>query len=48
MAHPAGIVPITGTGNIDRIRSAVEAEDIGLSRQDWFRILRASTGTDVP
>jgi predicted oxidoreductase len=46
--HPAGIVPVTGTGKIDRIRSAVEAADIRLSREDWFRILRASRGTDVP
>jgi len=48
LAHPAGIVPVTGTGKIERIRSEVEAADISLSRQDWFRILRASKGTDVP
>jgi predicted oxidoreductase len=48
MAHPAGIVPVIGTGKIERVRSAAEAADISLSRQDWFRILRASKGTDVP
>jgi predicted oxidoreductase len=48
LAHPAGIVPVTGTGRIERIRSEVAAAEIELSRQDWFRILKASKGTDVP
>jgi predicted oxidoreductase len=47
-AHPANIVPVIGTGNIERVRSAAEAIQVELSRQDWFRILRASKGTDVP
>jgi predicted oxidoreductase len=46
--HPADFVVVVGTGNIDRIRRAVEAEKIKLSREQWFMILRASMGREVP
>ncbi len=48
LRHPAGIVPVIGTHCLDRMKRAVEAADIELPREDWFRILRASKGTDVP
>lgn len=48
LSHPASIVPILGTGNLDRIRSAVAAENVRLSREQWFAIWTASTGADVP
>ncbi|HEY9620643.1 MAG TPA: aldo/keto reductase [Crinalium sp.] len=48
LAHPAHIVPILGTGNRDRIRSASAATRINLSREQWFTIWTASTGIDVP
>lgn len=48
LAHPAKIVPIIGTGKKDRLLSALKSEDIELSREDWFRIWSASTGTDIP
>jgi len=47
-AHPAKIVPIIGTGKKDRLLSALESVSIELTREDWFRIWSASTGTDVP
>ena len=46
--HPAGIVPINGSGNIDRIRRSVEALDIRLSSEQWQRILVASRGVRLP
>jgi len=46
--HPADFVVVLGTGNIDRIKRAVEAEKIKLSRQQWFMIWRASMGREVP
>ncbi|HUU16404.1 MAG TPA: aldo/keto reductase [Sedimentisphaerales bacterium] len=46
--HPADFVVILGTGNLDRIRRAVEAEQIKLSREQWFMIWRASMDREVP
>ena len=46
--HPAGIVPVLGTGKLERVRSAVESEALELSREQWFAILAASRGIDVP
>jgi predicted oxidoreductase len=48
LAHPANIVPILGSGNLDRIRSAVGAEALHLTREQWFAIWSASTGVAVP
>jgi predicted oxidoreductase len=48
LAHPVRFVPILGSGKIERIRSAVGAEALHLSREQWFAIWSASTGTPVP
>ncbi len=48
LRHPSGIFPVTGTGKSERIRSAADALAISLSREQWFRIWSASTGTGVP
>lgn len=47
LSHPAKIIPIVGSGNIDRIKTAVEALNIKLSTQQWFEIWKSSTGKDV-
>jgi predicted oxidoreductase len=44
LKHPARMVPILGTGKIERVRSAVQAEKLELSREQWFRIWVASAG----
>jgi len=46
--HPARVVPITGSGKIENIRLAMEASKVKLSRQQWFAILAASQGHEVP
>ena len=48
LAHPAGIVPILGSGKLDRIRAAVSACGLALDRERWFRLWTASMGEDVP
>jgi len=48
LTHPADFIVVLGTGNLDRIRRAVQAEEIRLSRQQWFMIWRASMGHEVP
>lgn len=48
LKHPARFIPVLGTGKIDRIRSAAQAEMIELSREQWFTIWSASTGSGPP
>jgi predicted oxidoreductase len=47
LKHPVGMLPIVGTSKIERIRSAVEALNIDMSHEQWFRIY-ASTGIKMP
>ncbi|MBD3884051.1 aldo/keto reductase [Phormidium tenue FACHB-886] len=48
LVHPANILPILGTGNLDRIRAAAAAESLRLTREEWFTLWSASTGEEVP
>lgn len=45
--HPAKIIPIIGSGNINRIKEAVSAIDIKLTMEQWFEIWQSSTGKRV-
>ena len=46
--HPAQVLPVMGTGKIERLREAAAAEAITLDRQQWFAIWEASAGREVP
>ncbi|WP_027415976.1 aldo/keto reductase [Aneurinibacillus terranovensis] len=46
--HPSTIIPIVGSGKLERIRNAVTALSVSLTRQQWFEIWQASTGRQVP
>jgi predicted oxidoreductase len=46
--HPAGIIPVMGTTRIERLRSAYEASDFKLEREEWYMLWRASMGREVP
>lgn len=46
--HPVKIAAITGSMNIERIKKAVDALKVRLSYDEWYRILAASRGYDVP
>jgi len=48
LRHPVGILPIIGSGKIERIKAAAEAMKIKLTRQQWFEIWVASRGESVP
>lgn len=48
LRHPSGIRPVLGTTKIERVKRAVEALSIELSREDWYRMWSASTGERVP
>ena len=48
LKHPTGIMPIVGSQHIDRIKSAVDALEIELSLEQWYKIYIASKGEDLP
>lgn len=48
LAHPSNIIPVLGTGKIERVQAAIKAQEISLTRQQWFKVWRASKGHDVP
>lgn len=48
MKHPATIMPIMGTGQIEHMQDAVKGLDIELSDQEWFDIYVAVLGEDIP
>lgn len=45
---PAKPLPIIGSGKIERIESAIKAENIQLDRQQWFNIWQAAAGHPAP
>jgi predicted oxidoreductase len=48
LKHPARIQPIVGSTNPDRIREAVKATEIELTRDEWYRLLAAARGEALP
>lgn len=48
LRHPAGILPVLGTGRIERLEAAKVATNIQLSSEEWFALWSASTGVEVP
>jgi predicted oxidoreductase len=45
--HPARILPVLGTGRLDRLRQGVAAMGVVLDREAWFELLEAATGHPV-
>jgi len=48
MAHPAGIVPILGTQNPQRITAAAKAREVRWTRESWYAVLVAARGERLP
>ena len=48
LRHPAGIQPIVGTLKASRLAESCAADDVELSRKDWYRLLAAANGAGVP
>jgi predicted oxidoreductase len=48
MAHPAGIIPIIGSQNPARIAEGALALAVQWSRQDWYAVLVAARGEELP
>lgn len=48
LALPSRVVPVLGTGKLDRLQKAVGATKLHLTRPQWFAIWEAATGHEVP
>lgn len=48
LAHPAGITPIVGSQNPARIAESNDAYKVTFTRAEWYAILVASLGEDLP
>ena len=47
LAHPAKILPVVGTNNLNRIKRLSDALKVQIDRQTWFEIYTASLGHEV-
>ncbi len=48
MAHPAGIIPILGTQRPERIAAAATALKVRWNREQWYAVLIAARGEQLP
>jgi len=48
LKHPSRIQPVIGSINPDRIRDAAKADEIELTREEWYRLLLAARGEPLP
>lgn len=48
LRHPAGIQPVIGSGNAERIRACADATRITLSREEWYRLYVVARGQALP
>ena len=48
LKHPAGILPVIGTGKLDRIKNSMDALSINMTTEQWYEIYIASEGKELP
>lgn len=48
MRHPAGIQPIIGSTNIDRIAASAQANQVSLAREHWYALYVTARGQELP
>jgi predicted oxidoreductase len=48
MRHPSKIQPVIGTTNCERLAQICKATDITLTREQWYTLLEAKRGQQVP
>jgi len=48
LAHPANIIPVMGTNNLDRITKISDAIKVKMDRDTWFLLYTAALGRDIP
>jgi predicted oxidoreductase len=45
--HPANIMPVLGTNNLDRIGKISDALKVPMDRQTWFELYTQALGHEV-
>jgi len=48
LAHPARIMPVMGTNNLNRIKALGDAMKVSLDRETWFELYTDALGHEVP
>ncbi|WP_417352341.1 aldo/keto reductase [Flavobacterium alkalisoli] len=48
LRHPAGIIPVTGSTNPERLKNQMKATEVELELEDWFAVWTESMGNKVP
>ncbi|KJF67004.1 aldo/keto reductase [Rhizobium nepotum] len=48
LRHPAKILPVLGTNNLQRIKTAADAMRVTIDRQTWFELYTLAIGSEVP
>ena len=48
LRHPAWIQTLPGTTDPGRIRAAAEAEQVSLTREEWYSLFIAGRGEKLP
>jgi len=47
LTHPAKLLPVMGTNNLERISTISDALKVSLDRETWFRLYEAALGHEV-
>ncbi|MCL4111620.1 UNVERIFIED_CONTAM: hypothetical protein GTU68_002036 [Idotea baltica] len=47
LKHPSGIIPVLGTSKISRVKSAINAKEISISKMEWYELYQASSGETI-
>ena len=47
LAHPANIMPVMGTNNLNRIKGFSDALKVNMTRQTWFKLYETALGHEV-
>lgn len=48
LRHPAGFQPIVGTTDRRRLRDCCRADEVDMSREDWYELFNTARGRAVP
>ncbi len=48
LRHPANVLPVMGTNNMERIRRFHEAVSVAMDRETWFELYTLAQGHEVP
>lgn len=48
LKHPANIMPVVGSGQLSRIKLALDSLDVEMSLEQWYRIFIAGKGEELP